>query len=592
MSKLRSIIPAGLLLVILPRLTAQTRQDALTDIGKLAAAIESKDFNNARTLLAADVAVLTRQGPDQLLGTDNDARTRLLLHSALKRLPVSSLSQPAWLQPRRDFITWLFRSPQHLETLICELRPEDDVTRVLEIWAELWQREKNEEHRETYANLALALALIHDHPDHVRAKDDDGYAPSLTLHSKYDFFVEASESRKLTVSAARQIPRELIHVVDLVVSRKEIDWALSSVHGSRKRWGEHYDSIEYLMERAVEGLDPYESYILSEILKEGGICHDQAYYSSETAKAHGIPASYVSGVGDRGGHAWLGFMPASETWAVHGDQGITNGNLYDDQRGRDIPYDLLVLEADRDFANDRRVPALMLTDAAESAATPEAALACFKAARAASPLSPEPWQAEFRHLLATRKDDTKVLSTHLAEVERRFREYPVIVGMVSDLRRTHLLSRLSEDDLAKELEQEIRRNHRKYENQGDIVIHSVSSLAAMLVERRSPDGLRKLFKASFRRCGENLELFGKLMDEYLSSTRGFPEIRKDVASDLEDFYNRHADSNSGEYFRGMMEVGLHKRVAQAYEDAGEAEKAASLRKRIERREKGLKRDAI
>ncbi|MCU0796527.1 MAG: hypothetical protein MUF31_11390 [Akkermansiaceae bacterium] len=571
---------------------AFSAEPVLTDLGKLAAAIESKDFPAAQSMLAADVVVLTAQGPAGLLGTEGDARTRLLLHSALKRLPVSALADPEWLESRREFITWLFRSPHHLETLIGELRPEDDVTRVLEVWAELWKREKNEKFREDYAGLALGLALIYDQPDHVRTKQGAEYEGSMDAEGKYDFFRDASEAGKLKTNAKQLVPRQWIHVVDIVVSKREAEWTHDKVNGSRKNWGEHYDSIEYLMERAVEGLNPYESYILSEILKEGGICHDQAYYSSETAKAYGIPASYISGVGDRGGHAWLGFMPEDHEWAVHGDQGITNGNLYDDQRGRDISYDLLVLEADADFAKDRRVPALMLMDAAASAKDPEMAIACFKAARAASKLSPEPWQAEFRFLLATRKDDDKALAAHLAEVERRFRDFPVIVGMVSDLRREHLMSRLSEEDLAKELDQEIRRNHRKYEDKGDIVANSVASLAKMLVERRSPEGLRKLFKASFRRCGEDLELFSKLMDRYLESTRSFPEIHKDVAGDLEDFYDRYADSNSDEYFRGMMEVGLHKRVAQAYDDAGEKDKATSLRKKIARREKGLKKDAI
>ena len=64
--------------------------------------------------------------------------------------------------------------------------------------------------------------------------------------------------------------------------------------------------VEYLMERAVDGLNPYQEYSFAEILKEGGICGDQSYFCVNTARAQGIPAMTIAGETDLGGHAWAG----------------------------------------------------------------------------------------------------------------------------------------------------------------------------------------------------------------------------------------------------------------------------------------------
>lgn len=48
--------------------------------------------------------------------------------------------------------------------------------------------------------------------------------------------------------------------------------------------------IRYRMDRAALGKDPYTNYTFQEILDEGGICMDQAYFAVNTAKCNGIPS--------------------------------------------------------------------------------------------------------------------------------------------------------------------------------------------------------------------------------------------------------------------------------------------------------------
>ncbi|MDP0489478.1 MAG: hypothetical protein Q7Q71_00335 [Verrucomicrobiota bacterium JB023] len=568
----------------------------MTDSSLLAEHLVSKNFTGARQCLVADAAYLGQAHSSSELMENEELKTRLLLHSVLKRLPTRKISSPQWLSNKSAFLDWLFLSSDRLELLLNEIRPEDDAAAVLDVWSTIWNHEQNPEFREKYASLALALALVFDNPRNARPKQDDYYYPSLTLLERYDYFVQASEDKRLDIACDRLIPRELIHVVDLKISQTEIDWSLRKVNESRRRWGQTYGLIEYLMERAVENVDPYEQYILSEILKEGGICGDQAYFSAESGKARGIPATYVAGVGNRGGHAWVAFMPDANEWATYGSQGITNGKLYDPQRGRQLPYDQLVLEADKDFRTEQRVPALLLTDMAREVARSGAldlALPHFEAARELAPMTLLPWQEQLRAMRgADSPEAIAELGKLVDEIERDFRDFPSAVEYASEFRREHLLAKLSEEELQKELEREIRRQIRKYGDKGDVVANSVASLADMLVRKKAPDTLRSLYRTSFRKCGEDLELFKKLMESYLAKSRSFPELRKEAPRDLERYYERQAETRTGDYFRGMMEVRLHRRIARAYRGIGEKEKADSLIKKIERREEKLAKSAL
>ncbi|MCX5683740.1 MAG: hypothetical protein NT049_08650, partial [Planctomycetota bacterium] len=47
---------------------------------------------------------------------------------------------------------------------------------------------------------------------------------------------------------------------------------------------------------------------LATILSEGGVCMHRAYFASRVLKSFGVPSLYDRGEGDRGGHAWTGWI--------------------------------------------------------------------------------------------------------------------------------------------------------------------------------------------------------------------------------------------------------------------------------------------
>lgn len=522
-----------------------------------------------------------------------EIRTRLLLLSILNKLPVEVISDRTWTSQHREFLSWLFLSPERLGLLLNELRPEDKADKVLEVWAHLWTAEENLEYREKYLPLMLALALVFDEPRNVSMQGHGEYLP-LTLDERYQYFTQASEANELETPCDQMSPRELIRVIDLKISDYEIEWSKTKVRETPKNWGQTYDSIEYLMERAVEDSDPYDYYILPEILEKGGVCRDQAYFSAQTGKARGIPATYVYGTGDRGPHAWVEFMPKDHEWESFGSQGIINGFVSDPQRGRSVSSRLMWLESTGDYGEEKRVPVLLMLELAKEARRAgkwDMAKVLLKETKRMAPLVVDTWQEEVEMTKAREgtAEDWKML---LREMERNYQEHSNILEDIASIRREHLLPTLDEKEMVQALESEIRNVARKNGSEGDLISTAVASLAEILVERESGEALRSLYRSSLRKYGEDLELFEKLMASYQLYGGKLEDVRPQVPRDLEKLFKRIVETNSKEYFRGDMELALQGKVENAYRSIGDIDEADSIAKKMAQRRKGLERAAL
>ncbi|MGA0846674.1 MAG: hypothetical protein ACO3RV_09050, partial [Luteolibacter sp.] len=153
----------------------------------------------------------------------------------------------------------------------------------------------------------------------------------------------------LAAPVHRSTARDLVWVVCAPVSTSELDWAIGKLHMHRKRWGETYGMIEYLMARAVEGVNPYEEYSFAEILKHGGICGDQTYFCVNTARAQGIPAMGLSGETSMGGHAWAAVKVDDREWdtSIGRIGGVSKGQASNPQIDSSITEQEVILWNDR-----------------------------------------------------------------------------------------------------------------------------------------------------------------------------------------------------------------------------------------------------
>lgn len=582
---------------------AGAQEGELVPLDILVEQLGGRDFSALQASLQKDLLTISRDaagsGKIDLDGAEVELRTLLAL--TLEKLPTDFLTSSDWSAKNADFIDWLFGDATLLAMVCSEIRPQDKGEEVLKIWSQLWSAEPNAGFRTKYAPLSFALAVIYDDPRMQPKAKEQEYHPTLTLDERYAFFRDASEGGKLKTSCDRLSVRSLVRIVDLNVSREELAWAQKNGAGSAKKTGGLYDEIDYLMERAVDGnFSPYASYTLSEIRKHGGICGDQAHYASNVARANGIPAAVVVGTGNRGAHAWIAFSPDANEWAYHASQGITNGYARCSQTGRRMLTTEFEREDSRDYRPENRTQVLrrvLLAKAAAGAGENEVALRVVEAAGRYGELNTEPYQLRTR-LMKTLSVPEEKWSDYVANLERTFRDYPAMQEIALDIKIRHMFAKLPEEEQTKLLEREVRRVARKVGSEGSALIDVVDRVGGIMVEEdpvQAGAALTALYKRSFRKYGEDLELFGKLMGSFERRAAKVPSLKKELPGIIYAAYKRTAESNSKEYFRAEMEQNLLRRIIALYRKAGGAEnleKATSLQKGYDRRKEKIEKAAL
>ena len=158
-----------------------------------------------------------------------------------------------------------------MEEVLLTVKPQDDSAKVAEILADAWGTDH--EQAKKYFNLALACGVVFDKGE-IKAQlgEKDSSGSVVQAIPRYSWYVDKNEKGKLATFINKLSARDLVYVVCAPVPERELEWAVDKMHLNRKNWGNAYGMIEYLMERAVKGLNPYEEYSFSQILKEGGIC--------------------------------------------------------------------------------------------------------------------------------------------------------------------------------------------------------------------------------------------------------------------------------------------------------------------------------
>lgn len=184
-----------------------------------------------------------------------------------------------------------------------------------------------------YGSLAAAIALVYDTSPparwphwQVRVEVLPRRLPSA--REAFAYFVELDRSGKSLHPLARLDAAELRFLVDLALPEAERAWAREKVKTPLARLETTYSDVRYRLDRIAnaEYVWPGESYTLEEILREGGICVDQAYFSTQAGKARGVPTLLFSGAGLDGRHAWFGYLGTGRRWRM--DAGRHEGQRY------------------------------------------------------------------------------------------------------------------------------------------------------------------------------------------------------------------------------------------------------------------------
>jgi transglutaminase-like putative cysteine protease len=222
--------------------------------------------------------------------------------------------------PAPDFSAWLKAHPEIRREFWLAISPQfDDAAGAIGVLDTL--RKRSPKAVEKFFHLAIATAVVYDSPDaaltdrfeYLWAVSAKQFSPQRSYTEIFDYLTAERNQARL-VFHLNELPWPvLVHLVDLDVSDREIEWALATCDSAKHDLGALYQTVPYdddKLGRRTPKLGDRD-YTLDNLLKYGGVCVDQAHYTSRVAKCFGVPAMKVAGEGRYGAtslHSWAGFL--------------------------------------------------------------------------------------------------------------------------------------------------------------------------------------------------------------------------------------------------------------------------------------------
>ena len=507
------------------------------------------------------------------------------------------------------FFEWILTDNEAMEELLLVIKPEDDAGKVLEFLNEAWT--VNEEKYEEYFPLALACAVVFDRPMRIPHALESSASESQVVVDpirRYIWYFENNEKGRFEAPVNRMSARDLVWVVCAPVVTSELDWAIRKVRLSRASWGRAYGMVNYLMERAVEGLDPYEEYSFEEILKEGGICGDQSYFCVNTARANGIPGMIITGETSGGPHAWAGLKIDSREWSTGVGRigGVSKGQTSNPQTSKNMTEQEIQLWNDRLYQssvvtlNVHRL--LWLSSFFEAVEKPEERAAAVRIANHQGHSFLETWQALYSLL----EDETELVGepekpgnleawkAFAQDMRRKFLDNPRIAGLASEAEMKYIFPYGSAGDAKRSFIRERRRIERESGEQMDLVAESLKREADLMLQRGDADAEREimqLYDGALRDYGQNITGFKMMARDYFSFFNEDQENGRKAARDVELAFKRVVESDTTEWFRAKTEASILDMICAFYRKAGDSDRADLLERRNEVRMRRAKRRA-
>lgn len=491
-----------------------------------------------------------------------------------------------------DFLRELMARPDALEAWLTTVKPGDDVAAGLRTWASLWRDDKPKD-RWTYLNLQVAMAVVYDRPMSWRRLVREAH-PIDPLR-RYRWYRDHDMAHRLETRLTQLRPEELVWVVAADVSEEEMDWALKELRRLRQEgWGATYGSIRYRMDFVTGGKPEGPSYTdgsLADILKCGGICMHQAHYAASTARAVGIPAAYVTGEGNRGGHAWFAYLSGRDTWNMdtgrYGD-GYSCGMTSDPQTGQAVPEFEVELLGDRQRRSGaaqlaRRL--VMIAGVYERRAEEDLQLETLAQATEAADRLLDVWKA-YVAALEARKDTT--LATWKAVVRgirSAFDKWPDLRALADDLELRHIAPTWDANEAITALRGQYHRLVREHPDRMDLVLRSIERQAAHWRAKGGEwERIRNLYREVMREHADHLPTFKAALEGYYQAVKGNKEAETFFLNDLERTYNRKLEGG-GDVFRMKTVGSLLGLMKGYYERCGQLDRF----RRLERDQEAIAR---
>jgi len=595
---------------------ASATSEKARDLELLKQAVESGEWENYREILFQSIEA---ELPEISLGENTQRYNAIwkeapyykavLRWNVLGEFSESVLSTTQSTPNRAAFVSWLMVNDSAMEELLLTISKHDDKSAVFRFLSGVWEKyEDTPNLAAKYFNLALACAVVFDKK--LPYKNSDTFNTDVDGLSRFLWYVEKNEGGLTEVNIDRSSARDLTFVVCSPVSEEELEWALKKFRSlSRKSFGNTYQEIDYLMERAVEGLNPYEEYTLPEILKEGGICGDQSYFCVNSARAAGIPALTLAGETNLGGHAWAAVKTKKDAWSTKIGRigGVSIGVGNDPQSGEKINEQAIWLWSTREHQSRENVVKvnrlLWLSDAINNAELNDEKYGMIKVAHLIGKQFPAVWKRMYKLKLSDddyTKDPSglqtvKLWSAFVKELKYEFKKNPRMATLAQEIEDKHIFPYADLNDVRRGMARDRRRTDRDSKEQADLVTASLRRESKLLLARDKDKAILEigqLYDRALRDFGGSVSGFRTMAKDYFEMMKGEPKSAKKAVGDIENAYKRVVETGTKAWFRAKAEIGLHRVICEMYREIGEEKRAANMEARLDRMMKRAKRGAL
>ncbi len=505
------------------------------------------------------------------------------------------------------FLAELLANPDAMERFNANIKDEDTAEKALAVWAEL-AADDPKELKGKYLNLQIACALVFDRKIHwTRWAGEESFTANPL--GRYQYYRNNAERHVLADDITKLRPFELVWVVGSNVTLEEMNWALaqSKLHSlNDHNWGPSYGMIRYRMD-FVTGektkLPMPKEGTLEEILEIGGICMHQAHFATNTAHAFGIPAAYVTGEGNRGGHAWFAYLSKERDWNMNTgryNDGYACGHTSDPQTGKTIgEFEVKLLgDPQRKTSHYDECRRLMMASTIYKENTdPDGQRECLQLACATANHCLEAWRA-YAECLEFLAEKIKVTEwkTVVADIRHAFAEFPDLRAYADDLEEKHLFPSMTEEErymscrnAYHKLISEKKQHHSGYDQtRYDLIVKAVERETRVLKQNPQKSGvqLASLYREALEELSNHLPSFRTLLEGYYQSVKGNPENEHLFLSEMERVFKRKLDG-AGDVFRMKTVLDLLKVMEGYFEKCGEAERSKRLQREADKIQKEL-----
>ncbi len=448
---------------------------------------------------------------------------------------------------------------------------------------QLWDRTP-ERDRAKYLKLATACSLVSPGVANSPGSVRQSKTPPLTIVQVYDYFREQDAKKKLVTDIKKLSVTQLLYVVDVRLPRSEFDWVLENMKYTQANWGEAYGSIRYRMDRAAQGVDPYKTYTFAEIRKEGGVCRDQGYFAQATAKCVGIPAVYIVGDGDRGPHAWIATLVDDVTWKQTGSYGYNTGRFGNSCSGRTQHENVLLNQTKKttDDKLEKAADGMIVSNYLTRAGSMPEAHSAARFVASSYPLLTPAWTNLVRVLGHDEEhlppvDTWRTISQQLMRHGRKNGE---LIDLATEVEDRYLMDGKSNSAQKSSMKRSMTTLKRTVGNErSDLIVEAIERQGKLHSENKDYRSLSMLYKKELKEFSGRGDIFQQLLGQYMyfMGDEATEKQWKTLAKDVEKLFEKHVRSGGGDHFKLSKEVAIQKMIADAYEKAGDAKKAAKIR---------------